>query len=103
MVAVEPRITPTTAQTRVATRRPSGYHIRFIFAVVADLGRAFDGTEVTLGAVLRKARFWEKHARVPVNDRQHDVINRLLDGFAGKLPTTEVGDAREVLARHRAP
>ncbi len=53
------------------------------------LGRAFDGTEVTLSAVLRKARFWEKHARAPMNDRQRDVINRLLDGFVGKLTTTK--------------
>jgi Fic family protein len=56
---------------------------------LACLGRAFDGTEVTLGAVLRKARFWEKHARVQVNHRQRDVINRLLDGFTGKLTTTK--------------
>ena len=56
---------------------------------VACLGRAFDGTEVTLAAVLRKARFWEKHAHVSVNDRQRDIINRLLDGFTGKLTTTK--------------
>ncbi len=56
---------------------------------LACLGRAFDRTEVTLGAVLRKARFWEKYARVQVNDRQRDVINRLLDGFTGKLTTTK--------------
>ena len=56
---------------------------------LACLGRAFDGTEVTLGAVLRKARFWEKHARTQLNDRQRDVLNRLLDGFAGKLTTTK--------------
>jgi Fic family protein len=56
---------------------------------LACLGRAFDGTEVTLGAVLRKARFWEKYARMQVNDRQRDVINRLLDGFTGKLTTTK--------------
>jgi Fic family protein len=56
---------------------------------LACLARAFDGTEVTLGAVLRKARFWEKYARVHVNDRQRDVINRLLDGFTGKLTTTK--------------
>ena len=56
---------------------------------LACLGRAFNGTEVTLGAVLRKARFWEKYARVQVNDRQRDVINRLLDGFTGKLTTTK--------------
>jgi Fic family protein len=56
---------------------------------LACLGRAFEGTEVTLRAVLRKARFWEKYARVQVNDRQRDVINRLLDGFTGKLTTTK--------------
>jgi Fic family protein len=53
------------------------------------LGRAFDGTEVTLAGVLRKAHFWEKNARVPVNDRQRDILNRLLDGFEGKLTTTK--------------
>jgi Fic family protein len=56
---------------------------------LACLGRAFEGTEVTLGAVLRKARFWEKYARVQMNSRQRDVINRLLDGFTGKLTTTK--------------
>lgn len=56
---------------------------------LACLGRAFEGTQVTLRAVLGKARFWEKHARVPVNVRQRDVINRLLDGFTGKLTTTK--------------
>jgi Fic family protein len=53
------------------------------------LGRAFDGAELTLRGVLRKAHFWERHARVPVNDRQRDVINRPLDGFDGKLTTTK--------------
>jgi Fic family protein len=56
---------------------------------LACLGRAFESTEVTLAAVLRKARFWEKYARIPVNDRQRDVINRLLDDFTGKLTTTK--------------
>jgi Fic family protein len=53
------------------------------------LGRAFEGTEVTLRAVLRKARFWDAHAGVPLNVRQRDVLNRLLDGFTGKLTTTK--------------
>jgi Fic family protein len=56
---------------------------------LACLGRAFNATEVTLGAVLRKARFWEKYARAQVNARQRDVINRLLDGLTGKLTTTK--------------
>ena len=56
---------------------------------LACIRRAFDETEVTLGAVVCKARFWDKHARVQLNDRQRDVVNRLLDGFEGKLTTTK--------------
>lgn len=53
------------------------------------LRRAFEGTEITLGAVLRKARFWDKHANAPINGRQRDILNRLLDGFTGKLTTAK--------------
>ena len=51
------------------------------------LGRAFDGTEMTLAAVLRKARFWERSARLAINERQRAILNRLLDGFTGNLTT----------------
>lgn len=51
------------------------------------LSRAFDCTETTLGAVMRKARFWERAARLTINDRQRLVLNRLLDGFTGTLTT----------------
>jgi Fic family protein len=53
------------------------------------LGRAFDATEVTLAAVLRKARFWEQTAQMDINGRQRTMLNRLLDGFEGKLTTTK--------------
>ena len=53
------------------------------------LGRAFVGTETTLAAVLRKARFWERHAHVAINERQRAILNRLLDGFDGRLTTTK--------------
>jgi Fic family protein len=53
------------------------------------LGRAIDGAQVTLSAVLGKARFWERITGVQLNDRQRLVINRLLDGFEGKLTTTK--------------
>ncbi len=56
---------------------------------LACLGRAFEGTETTLAAVMRKGRFWEKCAHLRINDRQRDVLNRLLDGFTGKLTTTK--------------
>jgi Fic family protein len=53
------------------------------------LGRAIDGAQTTLGGVLSKARFWEKFAAIPINDRQRLVLNRLLDGFEGKLTTSK--------------
>ena len=53
------------------------------------LDRAFDGAEVILAAVLIKARFWERHAGVPLQERQRQVLNRLLDGFEGKLTSSK--------------
>lgn len=52
------------------------------------LGRAIDGAQSTLSAVLVKARFWERHQGVALNDRQRLVLNRLLTGFEGKLTST---------------
>ena len=53
------------------------------------LGRAIDGAQETLGAVLAKARFWESVRGVPLNERQTLILNRLLDGFEGKLTTSK--------------
>jgi Fic family protein len=56
---------------------------------LACLNRAFDGAEMTLADVLRKAEFWKKHAGAAFNDRQRDILNRLLDGFEGKLTSSK--------------
>jgi Fic family protein len=53
------------------------------------LDRAFDGADAILATVLAKARFWELHAGRSFNDRQRLVINRLLDGFEGKLTSSK--------------
>lgn len=54
------------------------------------LGRAIAGAETGLAVVLKKARTWERiNSRKPVNERQRKVINRLLDGFEGKLSTSK--------------
>jgi Fic family protein len=53
------------------------------------LGRAIDGAQTTLGAVLAKARFWEAIAGFAINDRQRLVLNRSLDGLEGKLTTSK--------------
>jgi Fic family protein len=53
------------------------------------LGRAIDGAQIALAAILDKARFWERVESVPLNPRQRLVLNRLLDGFEGKLTTSK--------------
>ena len=40
-----------------------------------------------LAGVLYKARFWQRWATTPMNARQIKLLNRLLDGFEGKLTT----------------
>jgi Fic family protein len=50
---------------------------------------AIEGAQEILGTVLDKARFWERFAKEPLNERQIKVMNRLLDGFEGKLTTSK--------------
>lgn len=52
------------------------------------LGRAIDGAQSTLSAVLAKARFWESITGRAINERQRAVLNRLLDGFDGTLTSS---------------
>ena len=56
---------------------------------LACLGRAFDGAETILGAVLQKARFWETHADRRAERTPARILNRLLDGFEGKLTSSK--------------
>ena len=53
------------------------------------LGRAVDGAVDSLAHILKKAKIWERINEAPVNERQRAVINRLLDGFEGKLSTSK--------------
>jgi Fic family protein len=53
------------------------------------LSRAFAGTDTVLSSVLAKAQFWEAHTEAPFNERQRKVLNRMMDGFEGKLTTSK--------------
>ena len=63
----------------------------WLFWFLACLQRAIHQAEDTLSAVMIKARFWERFAGTPMNQRQIKVLNRLLDGFEGKLTTSKWG------------
>lgn len=56
---------------------------------LAVLHRAVGQAQHTLDAVLTKARFWQRFAGTPMNGRQVKLLNRLLDGFDGKLTTSK--------------
>ncbi|MDH5668922.1 MAG: Fic family protein [Nitrospira sp.] len=53
------------------------------------LDRAIADTESTLVGVFRKTQFWENAAGKYINDRQRLILNKLLDGFEGKLTSSK--------------
>jgi len=76
-----------------------------------SLHRAVDHAQHTLDAVLVKTRFWQRWATTPLNERQVKLLNKLLDGFEGRLssstwaaiakcsPDTALRDINDLLAR----
>ncbi|MDP2228376.1 MAG: Fic family protein [Moraxellaceae bacterium] len=75
------------------------------------LHRAVDQAHSTLDAVLTRTRFWQHWGTMPLNERQVKLLNKLLDGFEGKLtsskwaaiakcsPDTALRDINDLLAR----
>ncbi len=53
------------------------------------LNRALEKTEETIGIVLHKAEFWDKHKNTELNSRQRLMLNKLFDGFEGKLKSSK--------------
>ena len=72
-------------RTQKGTLDVTGWLLWFL----GTLGRAVASAQTTLDAVLLKARFWQRWAGMPLNERQVKLINRLLDGFEGKLTSSK--------------
>jgi Fic family protein len=53
------------------------------------LSEALNSTDTILAKVLYKAQFRNKHAATVLNDRQNLMLNKLLDGFIGKLTSSK--------------
>ena len=78
---------------------------------LGTLERALDQAQGRVDAVLSNARFWQRWATLPMNERQVKLLNRLLDGFEGNLttgkwariakcsPDTALRDISDLLAR----
>ncbi len=53
------------------------------------LKNAMLATKDSTQKILRKAEFWRLHEHTPVNERQRLILNKLFDGFEGKLQTSK--------------
>jgi Fic family protein len=53
------------------------------------ISRAFQASEEKLSTVFKKASFWKDHATTIFNNRQVLLLNKLLDGFDGKLSASK--------------
>lgn len=56
---------------------------------LAALLKAIKRAHVVLDQVFSKANFWRRAAIIPMNERQIKVLNRMLDGFEGRLTTSK--------------
>ena len=56
---------------------------------LACLINALKATKTTLTRVLSKADFWSAHSETIISERQKKILNRLLDGFEGKLTSSK--------------
>ncbi len=53
------------------------------------LEKAVTESENLLQTTVGKAKFWELHASTPFNERQSKMVNKLFDGFLGKLTSSK--------------
>ena len=63
----------------------TGWIIWFLNCLI----NALKSTDSVLVRVLFKADFWVKHSNTLINERQKKLMNKLLDGFDGKLTSSK--------------
>ena len=57
---------------------------------LATFAKALHESKWTIDRIMKKVHFWQKYKETPLNDRQHKVLNRLLDAgekFEGGMTT----------------
>jgi Fic family protein len=61
----------------------------WIIWFLSCLKNALKSTDTILSRVLYKADFWNKHGKTIMNQRQKKLLNKILDGFEGKLTSSK--------------
>jgi Fic family protein len=62
---------------------------KWLLWFIECLDRAIPLSEKNLSDVTQKAKFWESHQGVALNERQRKMLNKLMDGFEGKLTSSK--------------
>ena len=62
---------------------------RWLLWFLHTMENAIDTAVAKTQRVVKKSLFWQEHRTVALNERQVKVINRLWDGFEGKLNTSK--------------
>lgn len=71
------------------TQRGDGDITAWLEWFLSCLENALVNSRVILESVLAKAKFWERHSQISLNDRQRLMLNKLLDDFEGKLTSSK--------------
>lgn len=71
------------------TQRGDGDITAWLEWFLSCLENALVNSRAILESVLAKARFWERHSQISLNDRQRLMLNKLLDDFEGKLTSSK--------------
>jgi len=71
------------------TQRGNGELTEYMTWFLFCLKEALDTSEKQLESILSKAQFWDQHIHTSFNERQRSILNKLLDGFNGKLTTSK--------------
>ena len=53
------------------------------------VARGLAGAGNTLSGLMSRARFWQRWAGTAMHERQIKIVNRLLEGFEGKLTSSK--------------
>lgn len=67
----------------------SGDITAWMYWFLSCMKNALLSTEGTIQKALRKNEFWKKHEATNINQRQRLMLNKLLDGFEGKLQSSK--------------
>ncbi len=62
---------------------------RWVKWFLSCLIHSLKATDKTLNKVLFKAIFWNRHAKTVMNERQKKLMNKVMDGFEGKLTSSK--------------